>query len=147
MPRSSSAAPRARLRRASSRPSRRPSTYEAVRWRRAISLVARGRRRKAVELSSCGRPSPTENPTPNYHLVDPLPLLLPPTDCPKLTVKTITSPDCGLLLRVARDAADSRSFYEYEFYYWRRRCKRLHLGPGWCLSRRDGTRPAKFRRH
>ena len=31
-----------------------------------------------------------------------------------MTVKTITCPDCGLLLRVARDAADSRSFYEYE---------------------------------
>ena len=30
-----------------------------------------------------------------------------------MTVKTITCPDCGLLLRVARDAADS-SFYEYE---------------------------------
>ena len=31
-----------------------------------------------------------------------------------MTVKTITCPDCGLLLRVARDAANSRSFYEYE---------------------------------
>ena len=64
-----------------------------------------------------------------------------------MTVKTITCPDCGLLLNVARDAADSRSIYEYDVNDWRRRCKRLDLGPVWCLSRRDGTSPAKSRRH
>ena len=64
-----------------------------------------------------------------------------------MTVKTTTCPDCGLLLRVARDRAASNSVYDYDINDWQRRCKRLDLGPVWCLNRCGGTSPAKSRLH
>jgi hypothetical protein len=55
--------------------------------------------------------------------------------------KTITCPDCGLVLRVVRDPSGSKLVYDVND--WQRRCKRLHLDdPSWCLIRRDGTTPA-----
>jgi hypothetical protein len=58
-----------------------------------------------------------------------------------MPVKTITCPDCGLLLRVApRDDAGSTLLYDVRD--WQRRCKRVDLdNPAWCLVRRDGTHP------
>ena len=56
--------------------------------------------------------------------------------------KTITCPDCGLVLRVSRNDAGSTLIYDVGD--WQRRCKRLDLDdPAWCLVRRDGTHPKK----
>jgi hypothetical protein len=55
--------------------------------------------------------------------------------------KTITCPDCGLVLRVSRDTSGSRLLYDVND--WQRRCKRLHLDdPAWCLVQR-GTISSK----
>jgi hypothetical protein len=58
-----------------------------------------------------------------------------------MTVKTITCPDCGPLLRVARDPAASNSVYDYDIKDWQRRCKQPDLSPVRCLVRPDGTSP------
>jgi hypothetical protein len=51
-----------------------------------------------------------------------------------MPVKTITCPDCGLVLRVTRDATGSTLIYDVTD--WQRRCKRLeHDDPAWCLVR------------
>jgi hypothetical protein len=51
-----------------------------------------------------------------------------------MTAKTITCPDCGLVLRLAG------SQLIYDFAEWQRRCKRVDLeGAAWCLIQRDGT--------
>jgi hypothetical protein len=61
---------------------------------------------------------------------------------PTMPAKTITCPDCGLVLRVSRNDAGSSLLYDVAD--WQRLCKRLHLDdPAWCLIRRDGTHPKK----
>jgi hypothetical protein len=56
-----------------------------------------------------------------------------------MPVKTITCPDCGLVLRLTRDKMGSKLIYDVND--WQRRCKRLeHKGPAWCLVR-HGTKP------
>ena len=48
--------------------------------------------------------------------------------------KTITCPNCGLVLRVTRDPDGSRLIYDVK--EWKRVCKRPDLGdPAWCLVR------------
>ena len=61
----------------------------------------------------------------------------------EMPIKTITCPDCGLVLRVARDATKSTLLYEVGD--WQSRCQRRELDdPTWCLIiRRDDTRPKK----
>ena len=60
----------------------------------------------------------------------------------EMPIKTITCPDCGLVLRVARDATKSTLLYEVGD--WQSRCQRPDLGdPAGCLIRRDGARPKK----
>ena len=60
----------------------------------------------------------------------------------EMSTKTITCPDCGLVLRVARDATKSTLLYEVGD--WQSRCQRPDLGdPAGCLIRRDGARPKK----
>ncbi len=55
-----------------------------------------------------------------------------------MPAKTITCPDCGLVLRVARD--DTGSTLLYDVRDWQRRCKRVDLdNPTWCLPRCAGT--------
>ena len=45
-----------------------------------------------------------------------------------MPVKTITCPDCGLVLRLTRDKTGSKLIYDVND--WQRRCKRLeHEGP------------------
>jgi hypothetical protein len=52
--------------------------------------------------------------------------------------KTMTCPDCGLMLCVTTDAP--RFKIVYDIRDWRRTCKRVHLGDAaWCLVQRDGT--------
>jgi len=52
-------------------------------------------------------------------------------------VKTITCPDCGLVVTIAPDTADAT--LGYDFNDWQRRCKRHELdGPLWCMIQRDG---------
>jgi hypothetical protein len=54
--------------------------------------------------------------------------------------RTITCPDCGLVLRVSRN--DKGSSLLYDVADWQHRCKRVDLdNPAWCLVRRDGTLP------
>jgi hypothetical protein len=54
--------------------------------------------------------------------------------------KTITCPDCGLVVRVLPDATGTKIVYD--FNDWQRRCKRPDLdGPAWCFVLRDGTSP------
>jgi PBP superfamily domain len=54
--------------------------------------------------------------------------------------RTITCPDCGLVLRIVDDAP-GREFI-YDMRAWRLVCRRVHLGdPAWCLVQRDGTHP------
>ena len=56
--------------------------------------------------------------------------------------KTITCPDCGLVLRVSRN--DAGSTLLYDVVDWQCLCKRLDLDdPAWCLVRREGTHPKK----
>jgi hypothetical protein len=51
--------------------------------------------------------------------------------------RTITCPDCGLILRIAREVSGSKLIYDVN--EWRLRCIRPQLeGPAWCLVRRDG---------
>ena len=71
-------------------------------------------------------------------------VLHPPTRevSSEMPIKTITCPDCGLVLRVARDATKSTLLYEVGD--WQSRCQRPDLGdPAGCLIRRDGARPKK----
>ena len=71
-------------------------------------------------------------------------VLRPPTRevFSEMPIKTITCPDCGLVLRVARDATKSTLLYEVGD--WQSRCQRRDLDdPAWCLIRRDGARPKK----
>ena len=71
-------------------------------------------------------------------------VLQPPTRevFSEMSTKTITCPDCGLVLRVARDATKSTLLYEVGD--WQSRCQRPDLGdPAGCLIRRDGARPKK----
>jgi hypothetical protein len=59
-----------------------------------------------------------------------------------MPTKTITCPDCGLVLRVSRNDAGSALIYDVSD--WQRRSKRVDLdSPAWCLVRRDGTHPKK----
>jgi hypothetical protein len=59
-----------------------------------------------------------------------------------MPARTITCPDCGLVLRVSRN--DTGSTLLYDASDWQRRCKRIDLdNPAWCLIRRDGTHPKK----
>jgi hypothetical protein len=52
--------------------------------------------------------------------------------------KTITCPDCGLVLKVTREAGASSLVFDVND--WRRRCKRLHFDdPVLCLEMCDGT--------
>jgi len=52
--------------------------------------------------------------------------------------KAIICPDCGLPLRVTREASDST--FTYDLGDWQQRCKRVDLDhPAWCLLQRDGT--------
>lgn len=61
----------------------------------------------------------------------------------QMPTKTITCPDCGLVLHVNDDTAPGFKFV-YDMRDWQRRCKRLHLGDAaWCLVQRDGTSPPK----
>ena len=57
--------------------------------------------------------------------------------------KSISCPDCGLVLRVTRDVKKSTLLYDVGD--WQRRCKRLDLdNPALCLFRRlDETNPKK----
>jgi hypothetical protein len=56
--------------------------------------------------------------------------------------KTITCPDCGLVLRITRN--DTGSTLIYDVRDWQDRCKRPNLDdPAWCLIRRDGSHPPK----
>jgi hypothetical protein len=60
-----------------------------------------------------------------------------------MPTKTITCPDCGLVLKVVRGVAKSTVLYDVSD--WQRRCKRLDLDdPAWCLIQRDGTSPKKL---
>jgi hypothetical protein len=60
-----------------------------------------------------------------------------------MPVKTITCPDCGLVLKVVRGVAKSTVLYDVSD--WQRRCKRPDLDdPAWCLLQRDGTSPKKL---
>src|SRR5689334_12581907 len=57
-----------------------------------------------------------------------------------LSRRTITCPDCGLVL----SAVDDRSCFKcvYDRRVWRQICTRAHLGDAaWCLVQRDGTHP------
>jgi hypothetical protein len=59
-----------------------------------------------------------------------------------MPAKTITCPDCGLVLRISRNVAGWTLLYGVSD--WQRRCKRLDFdNPAWCLVRRDGTSPKK----
>ena len=59
-----------------------------------------------------------------------------------MPARTITCPDCGLVLRVSRN--DTGSTLIYDVTDWQRRCKRRDLDdPAWCLVRRAGTYPKK----
>ena len=52
--------------------------------------------------------------------------------------KAIVCPDCGLALRVTREAGGST--LTYDFGDWRRHCTRVELDdPAWCLMQRDGS--------
>jgi hypothetical protein len=52
--------------------------------------------------------------------------------------KTITCPDCGLVVRLTRN--DMGSTLIYNVNDWQVRCKRLHRDdPAWCLVRRDSA--------
>jgi len=52
----------------------------------------------------------------------------------EMAAKTITCPDCGLVLQ------GEGSQLTYDIAEWRRRCKRVHLdSPSWCLIQRNGT--------
>ena len=56
----------------------------------------------------------------------------------KRLAKAVICPDCGLPLRVTREA--SGSTLVYDLGDWRRRCTRVELDdPAWCLVQRDGT--------
>jgi hypothetical protein len=53
--------------------------------------------------------------------------------------KTITCPDCGLVLSVTRDKTGSKLTYNVKD--WQRRCTRIeHDNPAWCLLR-QGAKP------
>jgi hypothetical protein len=57
-----------------------------------------------------------------------------------MLAKTITCPDCGLVLRVADDSCGFK--FVYDMKDWQRICTRVHLGDAaWCLVHRDGTYP------
>jgi hypothetical protein len=59
-----------------------------------------------------------------------------------MPAKTITCPDCGLVLRVLRDATGTKLIYDVND--WHRRCARLNLDdPALCLVWRKGTSPEK----
>jgi hypothetical protein len=54
--------------------------------------------------------------------------------------KTITCPDCGLVLRLTRNEAGSALINNLN--EWQAHCKRPHRDdPAWCLIRRDGSHP------
>ena len=58
---------------------------------------------------------------------------------------TITCPDCGLVLREARDA--NSSTFTYDAGDWRRCCKRPNLdSPLWCLVHNHISSPLKPRK-
>ena len=60
-----------------------------------------------------------------------------------MSVKTITCPDCGLVLKVVRGVAKSTVLYDVSD--WQRRCKRLDLNdPAWCQLQRDTMSPTKL---
>jgi hypothetical protein len=60
----------------------------------------------------------------------------------EMSTKTITCPDCGLVLRVAHDSTKSTLLYEVGA--WESRCQRPDLDdPARCLIRREGARPKK----
>jgi hypothetical protein len=55
--------------------------------------------------------------------------------------KTITCPDCGLVLRVTRSRDATKLIYDVKD--WKLRCDRPGLGdPAWCLVRHS-TKPGK----
>lgn len=55
--------------------------------------------------------------------------------------KTITCPDCGLVLRVTRSRDATKLIYDVKD--WKLRCDRPGLGdPAWCLVRHS-TKPDK----
>jgi hypothetical protein len=55
-----------------------------------------------------------------------------------MVTKTITCPDCGLVLKVEH----LRLVYDVD--EWRRRCIRTDLdNPAWCLIQRNGTSGTK----
>jgi len=55
--------------------------------------------------------------------------------------KTITCPDCGLILRVAAPGL------HYDKKDWLRICTRVHLGgPAWCVVQYVGTHPLPLAR-
>jgi hypothetical protein len=59
-----------------------------------------------------------------------------------MPAKTITCPECGLVLRVSRNDAGSTLIYDVSD--WQHRCKRVDLdSPVWCLVGRDGTHSKK----
>ena len=59
-----------------------------------------------------------------------------------MPAKTITCPDCGLVLRVSRNDAGSTLIYDVSD--WQRCCKRVGLDDtALCLFRREGTHPKK----
>jgi hypothetical protein len=63
-----------------------------------------------------------------------------------MPTKTITCPDCGLVLRVCCNHAGSTLLYDVSD--WQGRCKRFDLGnPAWCLVRREGTHLKKPNEH
>jgi hypothetical protein len=61
-----------------------------------------------------------------------------------MSVKTINCPDCGLVLRVADDAAAFK--FVYDMRDWQLLCRRVQIGDAvWCLLQHDGTSPAQPR--
>lgn len=61
-----------------------------------------------------------------------------------MPVKMINCPDCGLVLRVADDAAAFK--FVYDMRDWQLLCKRVQIGDAvWCLLQHDGTSPAQSR--
>jgi hypothetical protein len=56
--------------------------------------------------------------------------------------KTITCPDCGLVLRVLPDATSTT--VTYDINDWQRRCTRLDIeSPSQCLLLRERINPRK----
>jgi len=49
-----------------------------------------------------------------------------------MSAKTITCPECGLVVSVERDATGTKLIYDIND--WHNRCRRLDLDdPAWCL--------------